>query len=379
MESLVRFLNNMDKKIKNGPFKIFSPMYGALNTMLFTPGHGTTTGPHIRDSIDMKRFMGIVIFALIPSILVGSYNVGLQAGVEGLFAAFMFGFLKLLPIIVVTYAVGLGWEMIFGHINGHDIHEGFLVTGILLPLTLPPTIPLWQVAVAVSFGTVIGKEVFGGTGMNLLNPALTARAFLFFTYPGDISGDSVWVAVDGFTGATPLAAAASASGSAVEAMNAAGFTLNKMFFGFVPGSIGETSSIAILIGAALLLITGVASWRIMLATTLGAYGMALLVQFFGGDVVGGIRTLPAHYHLVMGGFLFGTVFMATDPVSAAGTDFGKWIYGFLIGFMVILIRTFNPAYPEGMMLAILLGNVFSPLIDHFVIQANIKRRLNYGK
>lgn len=378
LKSLQNLLATLDTKIKEGPFKIVHPMFGAINTMLFTPGHGTTTGPHIRDSIDMKRFMGIVIFALVPSILVGSYNVGVQAGVEGLFAAFMFGFLKLLPIIVVTYAVGLGWEMIFGHINGHDIHEGFLVTGILLPLTLPPTIPLWQVAVAVSFGTVIGKEVFGGTGMNLLNPALTARAFLFFTYPGDISGDSVWVAVDGLTGATPLAAAAAAQGSAVEALNAAGFTLNDMFFGFTAGSIGETSTIAILIGAAILLITGVGSWRIMLATTLGAYGMALLVQFMGADATG-MRTLPAHYHLVMGGFMFGMVFMATDPVTAAGTNAGKWIYGLLIGFMVILIRSFNPAYPEGMMLAILFANVFSPLIDHFVVRANIKRRLNHVK
>lgn len=378
MKSLIRFLNNMDTKIKEGPFKIVHPMFGAINTMLFTPGHATSTGPHIRDSIDMKRFMGIVIFALIPSILVGSYNIGAQAGVEGLFAAFMFGFLKLLPIIVVTYAVGLGWEMIFGHLNGHDIHEGFLVTGILLPLTLPPTIPLWQVAVAVSFGTVIGKEVFGGTGMNLLNPALTARAFLFFTYPGDISGDSVWVAVDGVTSATPLAVVAAAQGSAVEALNTAGFTLDKMFFGFTAGSIGETSTLAILIGAAILLITGVASWRIMLATTLGAYGMALLIQFMGVEAAG-MRTLPAHYHLVMGGFMFGMVFMTTDPVSASGTNAGKWIYGLLIGFMVILIRTFNPAYPEGMMLAILFGNVFSPLIDHFVVRANIKRRLNHGK
>ncbi|MCF7808478.1 MAG: NADH:ubiquinone reductase (Na(+)-transporting) subunit B [Candidatus Marinimicrobia bacterium] len=378
MKPLIRFLNNMDTKIKKGPFKIIHPMFGAINTMLFTPGHATSKGPHIRDSIDMKRFMGIVIFALVPSILVGSYNVGYQAGVEGIFAAFMFGFLKLLPILVVTYAVGLGWEMIFGYLRGHDIHEGFLVTGILLPLTLPPTIPLWQVAVAVSFATVIGKEVFGGTGMNLLNPALTARAFLFFTYPGDISGDRVWVALDGFTGATPLAAAAAAQGSAVEALNAAGFTLDRLFFGFVSGSIGETSAIAILIGAAILLITGVGSWRIMLATTLGAYGMALLIQFLGADATG-MRTLPAHYHLVMGGFMFGMVFMATDPVTAAGTNAGKWVYGLLIGFMVILIRTFNPAYPEGMMLAILFANVFSPLIDHFVVKANIKRRLNYGK
>lgn len=379
MKSLLSFLNNMDIKIKEGPFKIFHPMFGAINTMLFTPGQATVSGPHIRDSIDMKRFMGIVIFALVPSILVGSYNVGLQAGVEGLFAAFMFGFLKLLPIIVVTYAVGLGWEMIFGHLNGHDIHEGFLVTGILLPLTLPPTIPLWQVAVAVSFGTVIGKEVFGGTGMNLLNPALTARAFLFFTYPGNISGDSVWAAVDGFTGATPLAAAAASTGSAVEALNANGFTLDTMFFGFTPGSVGETSTLAILIGAAILLFTGVASWRIMLATTLGAYGMALICQYFGADAASGMRTLPAHYHLVMGGFMFGMVFMATDPVSASGTNAGKWVYGILIGVMVILIRVFNPAYPEGMMLAILFGNVFAPLIDHFVVQANIKRRLNHGK
>lgn len=379
MKFLENFLNSLDTKIKEGPFKIVHPMFGAINSMLFTPGHGTTTGPHIRDSIDMKRFMGIVIFALIPSIFVGSYNVGLQAGVTGLIAAFMFGFLKLLPIIVVTYAVGLSWEMIFGHIRGHDIHEGFLVTGILLPLTLPPTIPLWQVAVAVSFGVVIGKEVFGGTGMNLLNPALTARAFLFFTYPGDISGDSVWVALDGFTGATPLAAAAASTGSAVDALNSAGFTLDKMFFGFIPGSIGETSTIAILIGAAILLITGVGSWRIMLATVIGAYGMALIVQFFGGDVASGMRSLPPHYHLVMGGFMFGAVFMTTDPVSAAGTNAGKWVYGILIGVMVILIRTFNPAYPEGMMLAILFGNVFSPLIDHFVVQGNIKRRLNYGK
>jgi len=379
MNALLRLLNTLDVKIKEGPLKIVHPMFGAINTMLFTPGHSTKTGPHIRDSIDMKRFMVIVIFALIPSILVGAYNVGLQAGIEGLLPAFMFGFLKLLPIIMVTYGVGLGWEMIFGYIRGHDIHEGFLVTGILLPLTVPPTIPLWQVAVAVSFAVVIGKEVFGGTGMNLLNPALTARAFLFFTYPVNISGDAVWVAVDGYTGATPLSAAAAATGPALDALSEAGFTMNSMFFGGIPGSIGETSTLAILIGAAILLITGVGSWRIMLATTLGAYGMALIVQFFGGDVAAGMRSLPAHYHLVMGGFMFGMVFMATDPVSAAGTNAGKWVYGILIGVMVILIRVFNPAYPEGMMLAILFGNVFAPLIDHFVVQANIKRRLNYGK
>ncbi len=378
MKFLDRFLTNVGESIKKSPVKVVYPMVEAIHTMFFTPGHATRQGPHIRDAIDMKRFMGIVIFALIPVILVACYNTGLQAQVDGFWPAFLFGFLKLLPVIIVTYAVGLGWEMIFAHIRGHAINEGFLVTGILLPLTLPATIPLWQVAVAVTFAVIIGKEVFGGTGMNLLNPALTARAFLFFTYPGDISGDRVWVAIDGFTGATPLSAVAAAEDNAVSALESAGFGWNDMFLGLIPGSMGETSTLAILIGAVILLITGIASWRIMAATLLGGYGMALIISFFAGENATGMMSLPAHYHLVMGGFMFGLVFMTTDPVSAAGTNTGKWVYGVLIGVMAILIRTFNPAYPEGMMLAILFGNVFSPLIDHFVIQANIKRRLRHG-
>jgi len=347
--------------------------------MFFTPCHATDQAPHVRDSIDMKRYMGMVIFALIPVILFACFNVGHAAGVEGIGAAFWFGFLKFLPVVIVTYAVGLGWEMIFAHIRGHAINEGFLVTGILLPLTLPPTIPLWQVAVAVTFAVIIGKEVFGGTGMNLLNPALTARAFLFFAYPGNISGDSVWVALDGFTGATPLAAAASAPGSALTALQSSGFAWNHLFTGLIPGSMGETSTLAILIGALVLILTGVGSWRIMLATALGGYGMAWVIQILAPVEATGMLTLPPHYHLVMGGFMFGLVFMTTDPVSAAGTNTGKWIYGILIGVMAILIRTFNPAYPEGMMLAILFGNVFSPLIDHFVVRANIRRRLQHAK
>jgi len=379
MKFLDRFMTNFGESLKKSPLKFTYPMLDALHTMMFTPGEATSRAPHIRDRIEMKRYMGMVIFALIPVILVACYNIGLQAGVEGLWPAFWFGFLKLLPVLIVTYAVGLGWEMIFAHMRGHAINEGFLVTGILLPLTLPPTIPLWQVAVAVTFAVIIGKEVFGGTGMNLLNPALTARAFLFFTYPGNISGDSVWVAVDGFSGATPLAAAAAAPGQAVDALSQAGFAFNKMIYGFIPGSMGETSTVAILIGAVILLATGVGSWRIMLATLLGGYGMGLIINLLAPETATGMMTLPAHYHLIMGGFMFGLVFMTTDPVSASGTNTGKWIYGILIGVMAILIRTFNPAYPEGMMLAILFGNVFAPLIDHFVVRANIRRRLQYAK
>jgi Na+-transporting NADH:ubiquinone oxidoreductase subunit B len=379
MNALDKFFENLGSSIKKGPFKIVYPMVDAMHTLFISPGHATSTGPHVRDNIDMKRFMGTVIVALLPVIFLAMYNVGLQAGATTTFAAFLIGLKALLPVIIVVYAVGLGWEMIFAHVRGHVINEGFLVTGILLPLILPPTIPLWQVAVGTTFGVIIGKEVFGGTGMNLLNPALTARAFLFFTYPGNISGDSVWVAIDGFTGATPLAVAASASGSAVDALSSAGFAFQDMFLGFIPGSMGETSTLAILFGAFVLVATGVGSWRIMLATIFGAYGMATIISLLSGDQTSGMLSLPAHYHMVMGGFMFGAIFMTTDPVSAAGTNTGKWIYGILIGVMAILIRTFNPAYPEGMMLAILFGNVFSPLIDHFVIQANIKRRLNYAK
>ena len=355
-----------------------------------TPKDRTRRGPHIRDKIDSKRFMMTVVIAVMPAAFVGMYNIGLQyfksMGVDPEFWACLWeGFLVMLPIIIVTYGVGLFWEILFALIRKHEINEGFFVTGILFVLILPPTIPLWQVAVAISFGVIIGKEVFGGTGMNIFNPALTARAFLFFTYPGKISGDKVWTLldnskeklIDGFSGATPLLVASTTETgkSAVEAVSNAGFSWEQMFIGLIPGSIGETSTLAILIGAIILLITGIGSWRIMLAVLIGGYGMAFLMNLAAGPEASGVFSLPPHYHLVMGGFAFGLVFMATDPVSASGTNTGKWIYGILIGILAILIRTINPAYPEGMMLAILFMNVFAPLIDYYVVQANIRRRL----
>ena len=375
---------------KSGKFENFYYLFEVIDTFFLTPKERTTRGPHIRDKIDSKRFMMTVVIALIPAIIMGAYNIGFQAykafGVDADFMmSFWKGLLVIIPIIIVTYVVGLFWEILFALIRKHEINEGFFVTGILFVLIMPPTIPLWQVAIAISFGVIIGKEVFGGTGMNIFNPALTARAFLFFTYPGKISGDKVWTLidnakeklVDGFSGATPLLVASTteAGNSAVEAVNSAGFSWDQMFLGTIPGSIGETSTLAILIGAAILLITGVGSWRIMLAVLIGGYGMALLMNFAAGPTTSGIFSLPPHYHLVMGGFAFGTVFMATDPVSGSGTNTGKWIYGVAIGVMAILIRTINPAYPEGMMLAILFMNVFAPLIDYYVVQANIRRRL----
>jgi Na+-transporting NADH:ubiquinone oxidoreductase subunit B len=369
--------------VKGGKFEKFYPIYEMIDGFLFTPPMVTPKAPHVRDFLDIKRYMMFVIIALIPALLFGAYNVGAQMmlaeGVKDftVMAAFIKGFLKILPIIIVSYAVGGFWEVLFAVIRKHEINEGLLVTGILFPLVLPPSIPLWQVAVGISFGVVVGKEVFGGTGMNVLNPALTARAFLFFAYPGNISGDKVWVASDAFTGATPLSvsAAAEQGQNAVTALCDYGYNFMTMFNGPIPGSIGETSALAILIGAVFLLITRVGSWRIMLATVLGAVGTAALMNLLAGDNTNAMLSIPPHYHLVMGGFMFGTVFMTTDPVSAAATNTGKWLYGLLIGVMVILIRSVNPAYPEGMMLAILFGNVFAPLFDYYVVQANIKRRL----
>jgi len=379
---------------KGGKYERYFALFEMMDTILLWSNSRTTTGPHIRDALDIKRFMSMVIVALIPAIVVGAYNVGYQhysaIGQEmDLFQIFLFGFLKILPIIAVSYAVGGFWEILFAVVRKHEINEGFLVTGILFPLILPPTIPLWQVAVAISFGVVIGKEVFGGTGMNVLNPALTARAFVFFAYPGKISGDKVWTAIDtakdkvidGFSGATPLlvASGTGAGGSAVESIQNVSygdFSLWNMFAGLIPGSIGETSTLAILIGGVILVITGVGSWRIMVSVFAGGYVMALVMNFLAGPSSTSMFTLPPEYHLVMGGFAFGAVFMATDPVSATQTNAGKWIYGILIGALAILIRTVNPAYPEGMMLAILFLNVFSPLIDYFVVKKNIKRRLS---
>jgi Na+-transporting NADH:ubiquinone oxidoreductase subunit B len=391
----LKFIKNLSEKLapkfeKGGKYEKFYALFEVIDTFFLTPSSRTTKGPHIRDQIDSKRYMITVVVALFPAILFGMYNIGYQAalakGMTTTLAENLWnGFLVMLPVIIVTYAVGLGIEIFIALIRKHEVNEGFFVTGILFVLVLPPTIPLWQVAVAVAFGVIIGKEVFGGTGMNIFNPALTARAFIFFAYPGKISGDKVWTAIDlakdklidGYSGATPLLVASSAGdgSSATAAIQSAGFTFEKMFFGFIPGSMGETSFLAILIGALILLITGVGSWRIMTAVTVGGIGTAFLMNLAAGPTSPSMFTLPPHWHLVMGGFAFGAVFMATDPVSASGTNTGKWIYGILIGVLAVLIRTVNPAYPEGMMLAILFMNVFAPFIDYYVVKANMRRRL----
>lgn len=373
--------------VEGGKLEKYYPVFDALETFLFVPGHTAKKGgSHIRDGIDMKRTMIMVVLALVPALLFGIWNTGHQYYLAlGEMASFMdkviYGAIKVLPILVVSYAAGLGVEFIFAIIKKHQVNEGFLVSGMLIPLCLPVEIPLWMVAAATIFAVIIGKEVFGGTGMNILNVALTARAFLFFAYPTWMSGDKVWIGdmtnesvayADGSTGATLLAQATEKSSGFIDAAGAQyGDSFMAAFLGLIPGSIGETSTLAILIGAAILLITGIGSWKIMLSGVIGAYVMGLLFNAWGANE---FMNVPAHYHLVMGGFAFGIVFMATDPVSAAQTPTGKYIYGFLIGMLGIMIRVFNPAYPEGIMLAILFMNVMAPLIDHYVIQANIKRR-----
>lgn len=374
---------------KGGKWEKLHPAFDAFETFLFTPPLTTKTGAHVRDAIDLKRTMFIVVIAMVPALIFGMFNVGFQH-----YKAFspdvqfwtlenlLFGAWLVLPIVIVSYAVGLGVEFAIAIKNGHSVNEGYLVSGMLIPLVMPATIPLWMVAVATIFAVVIGKEVFGGTGMNILNPALTARAFIFFAYPAQISGDKVWIdataaegqkLVDGYSGATALGQLA-IDGKITDAQ--VSYSMMDMFLGFIPGSIGETSKLAILIGAALLIVTGIASWRIMLAAVLGGLGMGFLFNIWGAN---GYMNIPFYQHLLMGGFLFGVVFMATDPVSAAQTNAGKWIYGGLVGVFGILIRVFNPAYPEGIMLAILLMNVFAPLIDHYVVEANINRRLKRVK
>ena len=363
---------------KGGRLHMLHSTFEAFETFLFVPDKVTKAGAHIRDAIDMKRTMILVVVAMIPALLFGMWNVGFQhfiaIGETGSFwDYFLHGAIKVLPIIVVSYVSGLAVEFAFAQIRRHEVNEGFLVTGMLIPLISPVDIPLWMISLATIFAVVIGKEVFGGTGMNILNPALTARAFLFFAYPTRMSGDFVWVSgltkgegiVDGFSGATPLANAALGN---VDAMP----SFSDAFFGFIPGSIGETSALAILIGAFILFFTGVGSWKIMFSTLLGGVTMGLILNTFA---VNPFMEVPFYQHLVLGGFAFGAVFMATDPVTASQTEKGKWIYGFLIGFLAILIRVLNPAYPEGMMLAILLMNVFAPLIDHYIAEANVRRRL----
>ena len=408
----MKLLRNLLDKVKpnfeeGGKFEKFNSVYDSLETFLFVPGHETTKGAHIRDGIDMKRTMFMVIIALTPCLLFGMWNTGHQhflalgemVGLgEGLWDKFFYGLLKILPVIIVSYGVGLGAEFVFCIIKKHSINEGFLVSGMLIPLILPVETPLWMIAVATLFAVVIGKEVFGGTGMNILNVALTARAFLFFAYPTMMSGDKVWTAldgetaVDGFSGATPMGDAAlsidlnSKLAQAVESgdtrvaeqlQSQLTATMDRvpefydLFMGWIPGSVGETSALMCLIGAAILLFTGIASWRVMLSTLVGGITMAAIFNWAGANP---FMQIPIESQLAMGGFMFGMVFMATDPVTAAQTNTGKYIYGFFIGLFAIMIRVFNPAYPEGMMLAILFMNVMAPMIDHYVIAANIKRR-----
>ncbi|HOK25813.1 MAG TPA: NADH:ubiquinone reductase (Na(+)-transporting) subunit B [Bacteroidales bacterium] len=367
---------------EGGRFEKLRSVFEGFESFLFVPDTVTSRGAHIRDSIDLKRTMTVVIIALVPAMLFGMWNTGFQhfrsTGVEASFLQmFLFGFIKLLPLIIVTYVTGLGIEFIAAQIRGHEINEGFLVTGLLIPLIVPIDIPLWMLALATAFAVILGKEVFGGTGMNVFNPALLARAFLFFSYPGWMSGDRVWIegltegknVVDGFSGATPL-------GLLMQNQTDALPSLKEMFIGTIPGSVGETSTLAILIGAAILIITGIGSWKIMTGVFAGGIVMGLLFNLIGANQY---MELPFYYHLVMGGFAFGAVFMATDPVTASQTETGKWIYGFLIGLLSIFIRVINPAYPEGVMLAILLMNAFAPLIDYYVVQANIKRRLKRAR
>lgn len=380
---------------KGGKYAKYYALYEAVDTLFYSPPDVTRTTAHVRDGIDLKRIMITVWACTFPAMFFGMYNVGLQANLAiadgfaamggwreavtlllsgghdpgSIWANFVLGATYFLPIYLVTFVVGGFWEVLFAIKRGHEVNEGFFVTSVLYALILPATIPLWQVALGITFGVVIGKEIFGGTGKNFLNPALTGRAFLYFAYPAQISGDAVWVAADGYTGATALSTAfLNGMGSLTDQL-----TWLEAFFGFMPGSVGEVSTLAILLGAAVLLWTGIASWRIMLGVMLGMIATSALFNMIG-SATNPMFAMPWYWHLVVGGFAFGMVFMATDPVSASMTDKGKLIFGALIGVMTVLIRVVNPAFPEGIMLAILFANLFAPLIDHFVIQANIKRR-----
>ena len=374
MNFLRNYLDKQKPKFeKGGKLEKFHSVFTGFESFLFVPNTTTSSGAHIRDAVDLKRTMIIVVLALIPALLLGIYNVGYQHfnAVGGLadttfFQLFFYGLWKVLPMIIVSYVVGLGIEFAVAQMKGHEINEGFLVSGLLIPMIMPVEAPLWMVALSTAFAVIIGKEIFGGTGMNIWNPALLARAFFFFSYPSMISGDKVWIAgdtADAISQATPLAQMA--LGQPLT------YSTADMFWGFIPGSVGETSAFCILIGAVILLLTNVASWRTMISVFVGGYLMALIFQPISG--------VEAYQQLLMGGFAFGAVFMATDPVTSAQTNTGKYVYGLLIGAMAVIIRCINPGYPEGMMLAILLMNTFAPLIDWFVVQANIKRRLKRAK
>ncbi|HNP52362.1 MAG TPA: NADH:ubiquinone reductase (Na(+)-transporting) subunit B [Nitrosomonas nitrosa] len=382
---------------KGGRLEKYYALYEMVDTFLYTPADTTRAAPHVRDGVDLKRLMSYVVVALIPCILWSWFNTGYQTNLAlqelaivkndwrglllqilnigfdpgSILANMAHGFLYFLPIYLTTLIVGGFWEVLFAIVRKHEVNEGFLVTSMLFALTLPPDMPLWMVALGISFGVVIGKEVFGGTGKNFLNPALVGRAFLYFAYPVEITGDQVWVAVDGYSSATPLGLGALGG---MDVITVAGYTWWQAFIGLIPGSLGETSTLACLIGAIFLIYTKVASWRIIAGVFLGMVGTVLLFNALGsGDSP--MMAMPWHWHLVLGGFAFGMVFMATDPVSAAMTTAGRWVFGLLIGFMTVLIRVVNPAFPEGIMLAILFANIFAPLIDYVVIQVNIRRRL----
>ncbi len=395
MKGLLRYVEKIKPAFsEGGRFPWLHSTFDAFETFLFVPASTTRKGAHVRDCNDMKRAMIVVVVALMPALLFGMYNVGLQhfkatgeaaAMALGSFAAiwqcFWFGFLKVLPIIIVSYVVGLGIEFAFAQWRRHEVNEGFLVTGMLIPLIMPVDVPLWMVAMATAFSVIICKEVFGGTGMNVFNPALVARAFIFFAYTPYISGEKRWVAgmsegagiADGFSGATPLSDIGNAMAEGAQTITYAnGTTPMDWLLGFIPGSIGETSTVAILLGAVILLWTGVASWRVMLSVFAGGYLMGLLFNLIGVNMY--MTDVPAWQHLIMGGFAFGAVFMATDPVTAAQTNAGKVIVGLLIGMLAVMVRVVNPGYPEGMMLAILLMNALAPLVDHYVVEANMRRR-----
>ncbi len=392
---LRKILDDMEHHFQDGGrFQKWFALYEVFDTFLYAPASVTKSTAHVRDGVDLKRIMITVWLAAFPAMFYGMYNLGFQAnsvmpagqevaGWQGwliallggydagsLWDCFWYGAVFFIPIYIVTFLVGISWEILFAMKRGHEVNEGFFVTSILFALTCPPDIPLWQVALGISFGVVIGKEVFGGTGKNFLNPALAGRAFLYFAYPAQMSGDAVWIAVDGVTGATPLSVVASGGMEAVQQQ----WSWMQAFIGSIPGSIGETSTLAIFLGGVLLLLTRVASWRIIAGVFLGMVVLSSLFNLIESDTNPAFA-MPWYWHLVTGGFAFGMVFMATDPVSAAMTDTGKWAYGILIGLMTVLIRVVNPAYPEGIMLAILFSNLFAPLMDHFVVRANIRRRL----
>lgn len=395
MKALRKYLDKIKPNFEEGgKLHWLYSTYDAFETFLFVPNTTSKSGVHIHDARDSKRTMIIVILALIPALLIGMYNVGLQhylaIGQDVTFLTkFFYGFLAVLPHIVVSYVVGLGIEFAMAQIKKEEVAEGFLVSGMLIPMIVPVDTPLWMIAVATAFAVVFAKEVFGGTGYNIFNVALITRAFLFFSYPSKMSGDQVWVrtadtfgmgkgtVIDGYSGATPLGQIATTEVGGFSEFTFHGITgqplsISDMFFGFIPGSIGEVSTIAILLGAAILIATGVGSWKTMLSVFIGGLVAVLLVNVFAQNT---IMEMPVHYHFLLGGFAFGAVFMATDPVTSARTEKGKWIYGFLIGLIAVAIRVFNPGYPEGVMLAILFMNAFAPLIDFYVIDANIKRRM----